>query len=205
MSNERIVVGLTGNIATGKSAVMRLAAEQGALTLDADKLVHEILDGDTAVQNAIVTTFGLAVRRDDGRIDRAALGQIVFADAAALQRLEAIVHPAVRALLVRRIANSSAPVIMIEAIKLLEGALRAMCQQIWVTDCTVERQLQRLQICRGLDEETAMIRIKAQSPAALKTAAADVVIDTNGLMDDTVAQFAVGWAALLNSSGVARP
>ena len=91
-----LIIGLTGNIATGKSAVMHLAAEQGALTIDADKLAHEVLANDKTVQEAIVAAFGAAVRREDGRIDRAALGQIVFADAQALQTLEAIVHPAVR-------------------------------------------------------------------------------------------------------------
>ena len=193
----QLVIGLTGNIATGKSAVMRLAAERGALTLDADKAVHEILATDRAVQEAIAAAFGEQVRLADGRIDRAALGGIVFADPAALALLESIVHPAVRALLAERVAGSTAPVIMIEAIKLLEGPLRDLCRQIWVTDCTYEQQLARLQVCRGLDEATAVARITAQSPAALKIAQADVVIDTNGLMSDTVRQFDAAWSAAL--------
>jgi dephospho-CoA kinase len=80
----KIVIGLTGNIATGKSAVMRLAYEQGALTIDADKIVHELLNSDTVVQNAIVEQFGASIQLGDGRINRPALGKIVFNDAQAL-------------------------------------------------------------------------------------------------------------------------
>lgn len=191
-----LIIGLTGNIATGKSAVMRLAAEQGAQTIDADKLVHEILATDTAVQEAIAAAFGPAVRRPDGAIDRPALGQIVFADAQALQTLESIVHPAVRRLLMARIAASSAPVIMIEAIKLLEGPLHLLCRQVWVTTCSRATQVLRLQVCRGLDEETAVARVDAQADPALKIARADVIIDTDGLMSDTERQFRAAWDAL---------
>lgn len=191
-----LIIGLTGNIATGKSAVMRLAAEQGAETIDADKLVHELLATDTAVQEAIAATFGPAVRRAGGAVDRPALGQIVFADAQALQTLESIVHPAVRRLLMARVAASAAPVIMIEAIKLLEGPLHLLCRQVWVTTCSRATQVQRLRVCRGLDEETAVARVDAQADPALKVARADVVIDTEGLMRDTERQFAAAWAAL---------
>ncbi len=194
--HERIIVGLTGNIATGKSAVVQLAVEQGALALDADKVVHEILATDPAVQQKIAAVFGAEVCLPDGRIDRAALGRIVFANPQALRDLEAIVHPAVRLLLAQRIAAATAPVVMIEAIKLLESPLREMCRQVWVTHCTYERQLQRLMICRGMDEATAVARINAQSSATWKIAQADVVIDTNGLMSDTARQFNAAWSAL---------
>ncbi len=190
---DKIIIGLTGNIATGKSAVMRLAATQGALTIDADKIVHEILDGDTAVQEAIVAQFGPDVRMENGRINRPALGQIVFQNPTALRQLEKIVHPAVYRSVQTRIAASEAEVVMLEAIKLLEGQMRPLCRQVWVTTCTRQRQLERLQICRGLDLETAVARIDAQSPQEQKIAQADVVIDTNGLMRDTQAQFEKAW------------
>ena len=92
---DKTIIGLTGNIATGKSTIMRLAAGLGALALDADKVVHEILDRDTAVQKAIADIFGSAVCLADGRINRAALGKIVFNDPQGLRKLEQIVHPAV--------------------------------------------------------------------------------------------------------------
>jgi dephospho-CoA kinase len=134
-----------------------------------------------------------------GRIDRTALGRIVFDDPAALRRLEELLHPAVRAEIERRVAASPAPVVMIEAIKLLEGPLAAGCDQIWVTTCSPETQMARLQVCRGMDVETAAARINAQSPQADKIARARVVIRTDGLMADTLAQFTQAWKYLLEN------
>ncbi len=190
------VIGLTGNIATGKSAIMRLAADHGALTIDADRVVHDLLDGDTAIQAAVAEAFGPEVRRADGRIDRAALGRLVFGNPAALRRLEGLLHPATRAEIVRRVATADAPVVMIEAIKLLEGPLAAVCDQVWVTTCARATQLERLRVCRGLDEAAAVARVDAQSPQEEKIARADVVIDTDGLLSATEEQFMTAWGAL---------
>ena len=192
----KVVVGLTGNIATGKSAVMQLAAEYGALTIDADKLVHEIMDTDEEMQAALAVAFGDEVRREDGRIDRKALGKIVFDDPQALQDLEAIIHPAVRCLLAERIQESDKPVVFLEAIKLIEGGLIDICHQVWVTRCAQQRQLERLRICRGMETNEAAMRIKAQAPQEEKVAQADIVIDTNGYMKDTEAQFRYAWRRL---------
>ena len=192
----RLIVGLTGNIATGKTAVMRLAAAQGAYTIDADKVVHELMDHDSEIQAAIAVAFGSEVRLENGRIDRKKLGEIVFNDAQALQDLEAMVHPAVQQLVAERIQASEANIILIEAIKLLEGELVNACHQIWVTRCSQQRQLQRLMICRGLAAEAATVRVQAQPPQEEKVAMADVVIDTNGLMTDTEAQFMAAWKRL---------
>ncbi len=192
----KYIIGLTGNIATGKSAVMKLAQEQGALTIDADKVVHQILEQDTAVQAAIIDAFGPTIQGADGRIIRPALGQIVFGDPQALRRLEAIIHPAVHHHVLALIENSSAPIVMIEAIKLLEGKLRGVCQLIWVTTCSRERQLERLRVCRGLDKETAVLRINAQAPQEEKFGQADIIIDTEGLMDETRRQFVRAWVRL---------
>jgi len=197
---NKIVVGLTGNIATGKSAVMRFAAERGALTLDADQIVHDILRTDTQVQSALGAAFGDGVRRQDGSIDRAALGTIVFSNPDALRRLEALVHPAVGREVDRRINESGAEVVMIEAIKLLEGSLAAHCDQVWVADCTRRRQIERLTICRGMAEEAAILRVDAQNPQSAKVARADVVIDTNGTLADTLRQFEPAWSSLIHSS-----
>lgn len=193
---KRRVIGLTGNIATGKSAVMRLAAERGALTIDADRVVHELLDGDAAIQTAVAEAFGPEMRRADGRIDRSALGQLVFGEPAALRRLEGLLHPAVRAEIVRRVAATDASIVMIEAIKLLEGPLAAVCDQVWATTCARATQLERLRVCRGLDEAAAVARVDAQSPQEAKIARADVVIDTDGPLRATEEQFAVAWKAL---------
>jgi len=194
--SRRIIIGLTGNIATGKSAVMRLAAEQGAQVIDADHVVHELLQGDEEIQAAVVAAFGPGVRLPDGRIDRAAVGRVVFGDARLLRQLEALLHPAVREEIARRVATSGAPVVMIEAIKLLEGPLAAVCDQIWVTTCSRQTQLERLRVCRGMDAESAAARVEAQPPQEEKIARADVVIHTDGLMSATQEQFAKAWASL---------
>ncbi len=193
----KIVVGLTGNIATGKSAVMHMAAERGALTIDADQVVHDILNKDGVVQEEIEEAFGSHVRLPDGRIDRALLGQIVFDDGHALAQLEQIVHPRVGQRILDLIRQSSASVVMIEAIKLLEGNLWRLCQEIWVTHCSRERQLQRLQICRGMAAAAAEARVQAQGAASEKIARADVLIDTDGLMLETERQFREAWSRLL--------
>jgi dephospho-CoA kinase len=199
---DKVIVGLTGNIATGKSAVMRLAAEQEALTIDTDKVVHELMDHDPEIQAAIAVAFGSEVRLENGRIDRKKLAEIVFTDPVALKDLEAMVHPAVRQVVAERIKASEASIIFLEAIKLLEGDMAKACHQIWVTRCTKQRQLQRLMICRGLDAETATTRVKAQPPQDEKVAMADVVIDTSSLMSDTVAQFFTAWNRLPNPEQV---
>jgi dephospho-CoA kinase len=195
----KFIVGVTGNIATGKSAVMHLAAEEGALTIDADKLVHEILDHDAELQTAIAEAFGPEVRRADGRINRRELGKIVFVDAEAMERLEEMVHPAVYEEVGRRLAETDKPLVFIEAIKLLEGKLADSCQQIWVTRCSRQCQLERLRICRGLDTQSAAARIKAQPPQEDKVALADVVVDTNGYMNETEIQFKMAWDRLPES------
>lgn len=193
---RKLVIGLTGNIATGKSAVMRLAREQGVATIDADKVVHQVMDTNAEIQAALAVAFGPDVRRGDGRIDRRKLGAIVFKDAAALRDLEEMVLPAVRSAIIDQIVQLEADVVMLEAIKLLDGPLSKLCHQVWVTRCSKQKQLERLMVCRGMDAETAATRIRAQAPQEEKVALADVVIDTEGLMTDTEAQFRLHWRRL---------
>lgn len=198
--SRQIIIGLTGNIATGKSAVMKLAAERGALIIDADRVVHDLLRQDENIRQSITDTFGPGVRLPDGQINRVALGRVVFSDEQQLQKLEDILHPAVREEIARRVATAVAtahvPVVMIEAIKLLEGPLAAVCDQIWVTTCSRVTQLERLRVCRGMDDESAVARIDAQPPQEDKIARADVVIHTDGLMTATQEQFERYWAVL---------
>lgn len=195
-NNHSLIVGLTGNIATGKSVLMRLAAEKGALTIDADQVVHAILRQDAAVQAAIQAAFGPEMLQPDGSINRTALGQVVFSDPARLRQLESIVHPVVRRQILEQVRHSDAPIIFIEAIKLLEGPLKEVCDYIWVTFCSPYTQIERLKRYRGLDERNARQRVEAQSSQLDKIAQADVVIDTNGEMSATVAQFETAWRTL---------
>ncbi|MCB8921273.1 MAG: dephospho-CoA kinase [Ardenticatenaceae bacterium] len=192
----KLIVGVTGNIATGKSAIMRLAQERGALIIDADKIVHHLMDTDPNMQAAIAVAFGADVRLPNGRINRKTLGKLVFDDPAALHDLEQMVHPSVRIAIAQQMQETDKNVIFIEAIKLIEGPIAAMCHQIWVTRCQKQRQLERLIICRGMTPEMATHRIEAQSPQEEKVAQADVVIDTDGYMHDTETLFNLHWNRL---------
>jgi dephospho-CoA kinase len=203
---DKVIIGLTGNIATGKSAVMRMAGDQGALTLDADKVVHQILATNQEAQAAIIKQYGDEVTGSDGRINRAALAAVVFRDDLALRALEKILHPIVRSVIFAHVNDNDANVVMIEAIKLLEGNLAKECDQIWVTRCPKVKQIERLMVCRGMDSETAAIRVNAQSSQEQKVAVADVVIDTNGTMADTRQLFDIAWERIVQQlSGDIQP
>lgn len=201
---RKTIIGLTGNIATGKSAVMQLAEEAGAMTIDADAVVHSIMDHDTSMQAAIAVAFGAQVRLPDGRVNRSALGELVFKDAAALRDLEQMIHPAVRKEVAARIDQSDKSVVIIEAIKLLEGELKGMCDQIWVTRCPAQRQIERLVICRGMDPAAAKQRVEMQSSQEAKIAMADVVFDTHSTLENTRKQFLLAWRRVFGADPIMK-
>jgi dephospho-CoA kinase len=189
-------IGLTGNIACGKSTVGRLLVARGAEYIDADRLVHALMEPAAPENARIVERFGPDVRAPDGRIDRARLGAIVFADPAALRDLEAILHPGVRAEIRRRIDGSTAPVVVVDAIKLIEGGLADEMDAVWVVTCPRAEQVRRLTAERGLTAEQAAIRIDAQNPQEEKVRRATVVIDNSGSLDATERQIDAAWDAL---------
>lgn len=189
-------IGLTGNIATGKSTVARILAELGAYVIDADLLVHELLRPGSGVHRGVIERFGPDVVRPTGEIDRAALGAIVFADPAALADLERLVHPAVVRRTLELLARSEADVRVIEAIKLLEAEMQRHCDAVWVVVASRELQMRRLMETRGLSLEEAQLRIDAQPPAEEKVARADVVIDNGSSLEETRAQVEQAWRAL---------
>lgn len=196
---DKTVIGLTGNIGVGKSTVMALLAGLGAVGIDADKVAHQVMEPGQPAYQQIVARFGLSIAPDGGPIDRGRLGQIVFTDPAALADLEAIVHPAVFEVIQRRVAEASAPVVVIEAIKLLEAGLsRQLCQQVWVVAAPREQQILRLMQTRGLSEAEAALRIDAQPPQAEKIAQADVVIDNSGSLEAVRVQVERAWQMLRN-------
>lgn len=182
-----MIIGLTGNIATGKSTVMAVAAERGAYTIDADRVVHQLYAADGNLLAQIRAQFGDDVF-DGETLNRKRLGGIVFGDGEALKRLEGIVVPAVRHEIGRRLRESSADITILEAIKLLESPLHEHCDQIWVTTCSTETQIERLMQHRGLTHEQAVQRVNAQPPQSEKISKADVIIDTNGTMEETIAR-----------------
>ena len=175
------IIGLTGNIATGKSTVLRYLQQKGAYVFDADKLAHESMQKGTHTYWAIVDAFGDAILQTDGTIDRPKLGQVVFNDPAKLAQLEALVHPAVFDLARRELAKVETDVVVLEAIKLLEaGQLVTMCDEIWVVISRPEVQIQRLRTTRNMNEAEARRRMAAQSPQEEKVKRADRVIDNSG-------------------------
>lgn len=191
------IIGLTGNIATGKSTVARMLSDLGATVIDADRVAHEVMRAGTPVHRAVVEAFGPEILRPDGEIDRARLGARVFSDPQALAQLEAIVHPAVLEEVARRIAAAPTPVVVVEAIKLIESGLAEAFDALWVTTCSFEEQVRRLMADRGLSRQDAQQRVHAQPPQEAKIARADVVISTNGSLEETRAQVEAAWRALL--------
>lgn len=189
-------IGLTGNIACGKSTVVQELQRLGAAVLDADAVAHEVMRAGTAVHAAVVAAFGPGIQTPDGEIDRRALGAIVFADPEALARLEAIVHPAVVAYAEEWLAGVTAEVAVIDAIKLIEAGIADRCDAVWVVTCPPEEQARRLQRYRGLSWEEAWLRIRAQPPQEEKVARAGVVIDNGGPISRMRAQVRAAYRRL---------
>ncbi len=177
--SKKYVIGLTGNIATGKSIVRRMLKELDASTIDADQLVHVLQKPGEQVYRDIVETFGSFVLNDDATLNRMKLGKIVFNVPEALLALEKIVHPAVRRRIKRGINRAPTDVVVIEAIKLLEGELAQLCDEIWVVSAPESLQLERMMSRRRISREDALQRIRAQSPQSEKIKQADFVIDNS--------------------------
>ena len=191
----RIIIGLTGNIGTGKSTVAGMLAELGAEVIDADQVAHEVMRAGTPAHAAVVEAFGPELLASDGEIDRKRLGALVFADPTALARLEAIAHPAIIEAIRRRISDSSADVVVVEAIKLIEAGMADAYDSVWVTTCRREQQIRRIVDERGLSRAEAEQRIQAQPPQEKKIARADVVIDNSGPLSQTQEQVQAAWEA----------
>jgi dephospho-CoA kinase len=199
-SGSPLLIGITGNIGTGKSTVASMLASLGALVIDADKVAHEVMRAGTAAHTQIVETFGPQVLRPDGEVDRARLGSIVFANPTLLARLEAIVHPATLEAIARRIAATSADVVVVEAIKLIESGMASGCDNVWVTTCRPKQQVYRIAGGRGLSRAEAWERVRAQPPQEDKIARADVVVDTSGSLSRTRAQVQAAWDRLISTA-----
>ncbi len=194
MSRRPYVIGLTGNIATGKSCVGEMLARRGAEHIDADRLAHQVMAHGTPVWERIVAAFGAQILGPDGKIDRTKLGEIVFRNAHELARLEQIVHPAVIARTEEQIARSKADVVVVEAIKLIEsGMVLRLCDALWVVTAPREVQIRRLMSQRGLGYEDAVLRVDGQPAQSEKVTCADVVIDNGGPVEKTERQVERAW------------
>ncbi len=195
-----IRIGVTGPIGCGKSQVARWLAELGAAVVDADLVAREVTAPGTPTHAAILARFGAAVAAADGIVDRAALGRLVFADPAALRDLEALVHPAVRPRILDAIETAEtegARVIVIEAIKLVEGGLAALCDEVWLIVCDPAVGRERL-LARGTAGPDADQRMAAQAGLVERLRpAATRVLDTSNGVGETRAAIAAALATAL--------
>lgn len=185
MINKTFIIGITGNIATGKSVIRRMLANAGVMTIDADVLANRMIYPGGPAYQAVIEAFGTEIKTKNGRISHQQLGQIVFNDPEKLKQLEALIHPSVIQAILKRTKTAGRPVVAIEAIKLLESDLGGYCDSIWVSHATYKSQMQRLMHTRGLSEQTARTRIEAQSQQLTKLSQADVIINTEASFKDT--------------------
>ncbi|HEV2426170.1 MAG TPA: dephospho-CoA kinase [Terriglobia bacterium] len=193
--------GLTGGIASGKSTVAAMFRDLGAKIIDADRLGHELLRAGSAVHAQIVDRFGRAILDAAGEINRASLGEIVFADPARRAALNAIIHPAImarrRELLAEYHAGNPAAVVISDAALIYEAHIESRFLKVIVTWCRPEQQLERLLAKGTLSRKQAEQRIQAQMPGDEKRRRADYVIDTSGSVAETRRQVEMLYPELL--------
>ncbi len=192
----KYIIGLMGNIGSGKSTVLGMLEKLGARTVDADQLVHEVMAKGSPIWRAIVDTFGEETLDQEGNIDRKKLGSRVFEDSQALDRLEEIVHPAVDQRFWEIINSSEAPVIAVEAVKLIESGVHRSLSSLWLVTCPAEERLRRLVDDRGADPEEVRERQNAQMTEEHLAQWADVIIDNGGDLEHTWKQVRAEWAKI---------
>ncbi|HUT96565.1 MAG TPA: dephospho-CoA kinase [Dehalococcoidales bacterium] len=196
------VIGLTGGIGSGKSTVSWFLEELGAVTIDADKVGHEVFKPNTETWREVVAAFGREILSPDGEIDRHKLGKIVFGDSQALARLNQIVHPRIYAMVKARIEDyrrQGVGVVVLEAPLLLEvskPSLTDEVDEIWVTVAPEAVVLKRLGKKARLSQPEAMARIRSQMPSEERLKHADVVIDTDCGLEELKAKVAKLWRRL---------
>lgn len=194
-----LIIGLTGNLGTGKTEVAQKLAELGAVVINADKLGHELLQPRTQTFIEIVDTFGKSVVGRNGEIDRKKLGQMVFADAEALNKLNRIMHPRIYNIVSHKIdeyRRSGATVVVVEAALLIEAGWRPLLDQVWVTIAPESIVAKRLMKARGLSEEQFLARLRTQMPQKEKAKLADVVLETDCSLSELRARVTKLWQKL---------
>ncbi|HXL86442.1 MAG TPA: dephospho-CoA kinase [Gemmatimonadaceae bacterium] len=194
-----IRIGLTGNIASGKSEIARMLADRGATVIDADLLAREAVQPDTQALRDIIKRWGKDVLKEDGSLDRAALRQIVFADQSELDALNRIVHPGVTRLRDREIAQARErgdPIVICVIPLLFERNIVDEFDAIVLVDAPRPVRLERLVATRGMEATDAMNMIASQMPAELKRARADYVIENSGSLQDLERDVDALWSSL---------
>jgi dephospho-CoA kinase len=196
-----VTIGLTGGIASGKSAVAEELRRRGAVIIDSDVLAREVVAPGSPGLAAVVARFGAGVVRPDGTLDRAALGRIVFADPVARADLEAIVHPAVRARAAELAAAAPPDALVVQMIPLLvETGQADAFDAVVVVDADPETQVARVMARDGLDRDAALARLAAQASRAERLAAADHVVANDGSPADLIRAVDELWRVLQAAS-----
>jgi dephospho-CoA kinase len=191
--SRAFLIGVTGNLGCGKSAVVSMLRRHGVAALEADAVVHQLLESDQQVVEAVVRRFGDDVRGEQG-VNRQRLASIVFADRAALADLESIVHPAVKRRVREWLASLDSSVAVVEAVKLVEASMKDELDSLWLVTCRADVQRQRLE-ARGSDS-ALQARLDSQPALDSKLALADVVIDNSGSLEATAQQVDAAWRTL---------
>jgi len=190
-------IGLTGGIATGKSTVAKLLTERGAILIDLDKIAREVVEPGQPALLAIAERFGQAMLQPDGTLDRKKLGAVVFSDPAERKALEAITHPAIRAVMKERMAQYEADdpdrLVVVDVPLLYESKLEGYFEQVMVVYVPRETQMRRLIERDGLTPEEAEMRLGAQMDIEEKKRRADVLIDNSGTPEETDKQIGRFW------------
>ncbi len=198
--SDKYIIGLTGNIATGKSVVRKMLEHLGAYGIDADSLSHRAIAKGAPGYQPTLNTFGKWLLNPQAEIDRAKLSKLAFSDPTAMAQLEEIIHPLVSQAIDIMVKRASQKIIVIEAIKLLESDLRTVCDTIWVVNAPAESQIQRLVQKRGMSAEEASQRLHFQSGQQQKLAAAKVIIQNNGGYEQTWQSVVTEWKKITPQS-----
>ncbi len=201
----KYIIGLTGNIATGKSVVRRMLEHLGAYTIDADSLSHRAISKGGPAYQLVIDKFGKWLIDKDGEIDRTKLGTLTFADGEAMKQLEDLIHPFVIQAIEVLIQRAPQPVVVIEAIKLLESSLRQSCDSIWVSDASEDVQVDRLIRKREMTRAQALERIKFQSAQNDKLRLANVIVKNSGSYEDLWKQVSDEWQKTIPSGTAETP
>lgn len=200
----KYVIGLTGNIGTGKSVVRRMLEHLGAYGIDADALSHRATAKGAPGYQPVVEAFGRWIVGENGEIDRARLGRLVFSDPEALRQLESIIHPLVEGAVDIIIRHASQKIVVVEAIKLIETNLRANCDAVWVVAVPPEVQLARLVQNRHMSEDDARARISSQPSQQVKMSLANQIIRNNGSYEETWRQVTTAWQKTIPAAFIAQ-
>lgn len=193
---SRFILGVTGNIATGKSTVVKMLKEKGAHHIDSDVVYHELIAPGQPLLVQLAEHFGDDILANDGSLDRKALGAIVFSDSEKLRELDALTHPAVIAEADRRAFAIEDGVVILDAVKLIESGHYEVCDAVWLITAPEDVQVERVMSRNRVDRAEAQRRVAAQSPLGPKRMVADLEIINDGSLEDLEQRVDAAWRKL---------